>query len=106
MAARRGPLEMGAMGGKMPMGGSDAGRVVFARLQGWERLEGTQGTLGDVSSMFATLGLRGKQPGHSLGVTISFGGGVMGKQARVALILAGTACLLACMVDWVVEELH
>jgi hypothetical protein len=29
----------------------------------------------------------------------------MGKEARVALLLAGTACLLAVMVDWVVEEL-
>lgn len=29
----------------------------------------------------------------------------MGKEPRVALLLAGTACLLAVMVDWVVEEL-
>jgi hypothetical protein len=29
----------------------------------------------------------------------------MGKEARVALLLAGTACLLAVMVEWVVSEL-
>ena len=29
----------------------------------------------------------------------------MGKNARVGLLLAGTCCLLACMVDWIVEEL-
>jgi hypothetical protein len=33
------------------------------------------------------------------------GGNVMGKEARVALLLSGSACLLAVMVDWVVEEL-
>jgi hypothetical protein len=30
----------------------------------------------------------------------------MGKEARLALLLAGSACLLAVMVDWVVEELR
>jgi hypothetical protein len=30
---------------------------------------------------------------------------VMGKEARLALLLAASACLLAVMVDWVVEEL-
>jgi len=30
----------------------------------------------------------------------------MGKEARVALLLAGTACLLAVMVEWVVSELQ
>jgi hypothetical protein len=29
----------------------------------------------------------------------------MGKEARIGLLLAGTCCLLACMVDWVVAEL-
>ena len=29
----------------------------------------------------------------------------MGTEARVALLLAATACLTAVMVDWVVEEL-
>jgi hypothetical protein len=29
----------------------------------------------------------------------------MGKEARIALPLAASACLLAVMVDWVVEEL-
>jgi hypothetical protein len=33
-------------------------------------------------------------------------GDVMGKEARTALILSATACLLAVMVDWVVEELN
>ena len=30
----------------------------------------------------------------------------MGKEARIALLLAATACLLAVMVDWTVEELN
>jgi hypothetical protein len=30
----------------------------------------------------------------------------MGKEARSALLLSGTACLLAVMVDWVVAELQ
>ena len=30
----------------------------------------------------------------------------MGKEARIALLLAATACLLAVMVDWAVEELN
>jgi hypothetical protein len=30
----------------------------------------------------------------------------MGKEARIGLLLAGTCCLLAVMVDWVVEELN
>jgi len=29
----------------------------------------------------------------------------MGKEARTGLLLGATACLLAVMVDWVVEEL-
>lgn len=29
----------------------------------------------------------------------------MGKRPRIGLLLAATACLLAVMVDWVVEEL-
>lgn len=29
----------------------------------------------------------------------------MGTQARIALLLAATACLLVVMVDWAVEEL-
>lgn len=32
-------------------------------------------------------------------------GGVMGKEARVALLLAGSACLTAVMVEWVISEL-
>lgn len=30
----------------------------------------------------------------------------MGKYARIGLLLGASACLLAVMVDWVVEELH
>jgi hypothetical protein len=30
----------------------------------------------------------------------------MGKHARIGLILGACACLLAIMVDWVVEELN
>jgi hypothetical protein len=33
------------------------------------------------------------------------GGSSVGKYARVGLLLAGTCCLLAVMVDWIVEEL-
>lgn len=29
----------------------------------------------------------------------------MGTEARVGLLLAATCCLLAVMVDWIVEEL-
>lgn len=29
----------------------------------------------------------------------------MGKEARIGLLLGATACLLAVLVDWVVEEL-
>jgi hypothetical protein len=30
----------------------------------------------------------------------------MGREARVGLLLGATACLLAVMVDWVIEELN
>ena len=30
----------------------------------------------------------------------------MGRQARIGLLLGAPACLLAVMVDWVVEELQ
>ena len=30
----------------------------------------------------------------------------MGKEARIGLLLGATACLLAVMIDWVVEELN
>jgi hypothetical protein len=30
----------------------------------------------------------------------------MGKEARIGILLAGTCCLLAVMVDWIVEELN
>jgi hypothetical protein len=30
----------------------------------------------------------------------------MGKEARVGLLLGASACLLAVMVDWVIEELR
>jgi hypothetical protein len=33
-------------------------------------------------------------------------GEIMGKEARIALLLAGTSCLLAVMIDWVVSELQ
>lgn len=29
----------------------------------------------------------------------------MGKEARIGLLLGATACLLAVMVDWVIEDL-
>jgi len=30
----------------------------------------------------------------------------MGREARVGLLLGASACLLAVMVDWVIEELN
>jgi hypothetical protein len=30
----------------------------------------------------------------------------MGREARVGLLLGATACLVAVMVDWVIEELN
>jgi hypothetical protein len=33
-------------------------------------------------------------------------GDVMGREARIGLLLGASACLLAVMVDWVVEELQ
>jgi hypothetical protein len=36
---------------------------------------------------------------------MSAGEVVMGKEARIGLLLGGTACLLAVMVDWVIREL-
>jgi hypothetical protein len=30
----------------------------------------------------------------------------MGKEARLGLLLGAAACLLAVMVDWIVEELN
>jgi hypothetical protein len=33
-------------------------------------------------------------------------GDVMGNPARIGLLLGASACLLAVMVDWVVEELN
>lgn len=30
----------------------------------------------------------------------------MGKEARIGLILGAAACLLAVMVDWVIEDLN
>lgn len=31
---------------------------------------------------------------------------VMGREARVGLLLGAAACLLAVMVDWIIEELN
>jgi hypothetical protein len=33
-------------------------------------------------------------------------GNLMGKHARIGLLLGAAACLLAVMVDWVVEDLN
>ena len=33
-------------------------------------------------------------------------GDVMGKEARIGLLLGASACLLAVMVDWVIEDLN
>lgn len=39
-------------------------------------------------------------------VTVPAKGDVMGREARVGLLLGASACLLAVMVDWVIEELQ
>jgi hypothetical protein len=44
-------------------------------------------------------------PAAACHVRVPVKGDVMGKEARIALLLAASACLLAVMVDWVVEEL-
>jgi hypothetical protein len=33
-------------------------------------------------------------------------GDAMGREARIGLLLGASACLLAVMVDWVIEELN
>jgi len=45
----------------------------------------------------------GRHHGH---VTVLTKGDLMGKEARIGLLLGASACLLAVMVDWVIEELH
>jgi hypothetical protein len=40
-----------------------------------------------------------------IGVIKPLRGNIMGKEARIGLLLAASACLLAVMVDWVIEEL-
>jgi hypothetical protein len=52
--------------------------------------------------------LRGSPSRHGtarLG-TVSAEGDVMGKEARVALILAAAACLMAVAVEWAIGELN
>jgi hypothetical protein len=43
--------------------------------------------------------LSGKQKCHGIE------GGFMGSEARIGLLLGAAACLMAVLVDWVVEEL-
>jgi hypothetical protein len=50
-------------------------------------------------------GLRGNLRGNRLENTHEIRGDAMPKEARIALLLAGSACLLAVMVEWVVSEL-
>lgn len=46
-----------------------------------------------------------RKPASTL-LSVTFdAGGVMGKNPRIGLLLAATACLVAVMIDWVVEEL-
>jgi hypothetical protein len=39
-------------------------------------------------------------------LTTATKGEVMGKEARIGLLLGACACLTAVMVDWVIEELN
>jgi hypothetical protein len=43
---------------------------------------------------------------HAYTVGMATKGDVMGKHARIGLLLGASACLLAVMVGWVVEELN
>ena len=43
---------------------------------------------------------------YGLPVTVQEKGSLMGKEARMALVLAASACLLAVMVDWAVMEMQ
>ena len=50
-------------------------------------------------------------PSHPAGrkacpVGMATKGDAMGKEARLGLLLGASACLLAVMVDWVIEELN
>lgn len=38
--------------------------------------------------------------------SLSMWGDVMGKRARIGLLLGATSCLVAVMVDWVIQELQ
>jgi hypothetical protein len=44
--------------------------------------------------------------GRVVSVNATTKGNVMGKEARIGLLLGASACLLAVMVDWVIEELN
>jgi hypothetical protein len=44
--------------------------------------------------------------GEAWHISASARGDVMGKHARMGLLLGASGCLLAVMVDWVIEELH
>jgi hypothetical protein len=39
-------------------------------------------------------------------ISASARGDVMGKHARIGLLLGAAGCLLAVMVDWVIEDLN
>jgi hypothetical protein len=45
-----------------------------------------------------------RKPASTL-LSVLDAGGVMGKKPRIGLLLAATACLVAVMIDWVVDEL-
>jgi hypothetical protein len=44
--------------------------------------------------------------GHLPKIPRSREGDDVGKEARIALLLAGSACLMAVMFDWIVSELQ
>jgi hypothetical protein len=44
--------------------------------------------------------------GHEAWIAKIKEGDVMGRHARIGLLLGATACVLAVMVDWVIEELN
>jgi len=50
--------------------------------------------------------IRPTLPGGRLSTSEPTKGVVMGREARIGLLLGASACLLAVMVDWVIEELN
>jgi hypothetical protein len=62
----------------------------------------------DIEDVFARQRFASRLQGHLPGVRFMriTKGDDVGKQARIALLLAGTCCLMAAMFEWIVSELQ